>query len=79
MHGSFTSSTDTTRESFFGDDEFDLSNIHMPDIVKSSDAKAYGTINSGVLSGFSLTGCLGDQSAALVGQKGFDAGSAKNT
>ncbi|THW10014.1 glycerol kinase, partial [Aureobasidium pullulans] len=64
---------------FFGDDEFDLSNIHMPDIVKSSDAKAYGTINSGVLSGFSLTGCLGDQSAALVGQKGFDAGSAKNT
>ncbi|KAK0939684.1 Glycerol kinase, partial [Friedmanniomyces endolithicus] len=24
-------------------------------------------------------GCLGDQSAALVGQKGFEAGSAKNT
>ncbi|CAD0110140.1 unnamed protein product [Aureobasidium uvarum] len=52
---------------FFGDDEFDLSRIHMPDIVKSSDAKAYGKIGSGVLSGFSLTGCLGDQSAALVG------------
>ncbi|KAG9953577.1 glycerol kinase, partial [Aureobasidium melanogenum] len=64
---------------FFGDEEFDLSRIHMPDIVKSSDAKAYGTIGTGVLSGFSLTGCLGDQSAALVGQKGFDAGSAKNT
>lgn len=64
---------------FFGDEEFDLSRIHMPDIVKSSCDKAYGTIGSGVLSGFKLAGCLGDQSAALVGQKGFDAGSAKNT
>lgn len=64
---------------FFSDDEFDLSRIHMPEIVKSSCDKAYGTIGSGVLSGFKLAGCLGDQSAALVGQKGFDAGSAKNT
>lgn len=64
---------------FFGDEEFDLSQIHMPDIVKSSDAEAYGTIAEGSLAGFRLTGCLGDQSAALVGQKGFDAGSAKNT
>lgn len=64
---------------FFSDDEFDLSQIHMPDIVRSSDPKAYGTIKDGVLAGFRLTGCLGDQSAALVGQKGFDAGSAKNT
>jgi glycerol kinase len=32
-----------------------------------------------LLKGVSITGCLGDQSAALVGQKGFTPGLAKNT
>lgn len=59
--------------------EFDLSKVHMPEIVKSSDKEAFGTISSGPLKGKKITGCLGDQSAALVGQKGFDPGSAKNT
>lgn len=59
--------------------EFDLHKIHMPEIVKSSDKKAFGTISSGALKGFPIMGCLGDQSAALVGQKGFEPGSAKNT
>ena len=59
--------------------EFDLNKIHLPEIVKSSDKKAFGTIASGPLAGFPIMGCLGDQSAALVGQKGFEPGSAKNT
>ena len=59
--------------------EFDLRKIKMPEIVKSSDKSAYGKIASGSLKGFPITGCLGDQSAALVGQKGFEPGSAKNT
>jgi len=57
----------------------DRKKIHMPKIVRSSDAEAYGSLSSGVLSGIPITGCLGDQSAALVGQKGFDPGAAKNT
>ncbi|KAL1305940.1 hypothetical protein AAFC00_004081 [Neodothiora populina] len=59
--------------------EFDLRKIHMPEIVRSSDAKAFGAISSGPLQGHKITGVLGDQSAALVGQKGFEPGSAKNT
>lgn len=59
--------------------EFDMSKIHFPEIVRSSDTKAFGTLATGSLKGFSITGCLGDQSAALVGQKGFEPGSAKNT
>nr|POE79668.1 glycerol kinase [Quercus suber] len=59
--------------------EFDLRKVHLPKIVKSADTKAYGRVCSGPLEGWPITGCLGDQSAALVGQKGFEAGSAKNT
>ncbi|KAI9046146.1 glycerol kinase [Aspergillus affinis] len=53
--------------------------IHLPAIVPSSDAHAYGFISYGILSGIPIMGCLGDQSAALVGQKGFSPGMAKNT
>ena len=59
--------------------EFDLRKVHMPEIVRSADTKAFGQLTSGSLKGFPITGCLGDQSAALVGQKGFEPGSAKNT
>ncbi|KAJ9630699.1 Glycerol kinase [Taxawa tesnikishii (nom. ined.)] len=59
--------------------EFDIRKVNMPEIVRSSDPKAYGKLAEGSLKGFPITGCLGDQSAALVGQKGFDEGSAKNT
>lgn len=59
--------------------EFDMSKIAFPQIVKSSDKEAYGELAEGPLKGFKIMGCLGDQSAALVGQKGFDAGAAKNT
>ena len=57
----------------------DRKKIHLPKIVKSSDLEAYGKLSSGVLTGVPITGCLGDQSAALVGQKGFNPGQAKNT
>jgi len=59
--------------------EIDMEKVHMPRIVPSSDATAYGCIRSGALEGLRIAGCLGDQSAALVGQQGFTPGSAKNT
>lgn len=59
--------------------DFDLRKVHMPEIVRSADTKAYGQLSSGVLKGWPITGILGDQSAALVGQKGYEPGAAKNT
>ncbi|KAL2827177.1 hypothetical protein BDW59DRAFT_179193 [Aspergillus cavernicola] len=53
--------------------------VHLPKIVPSSDAMAYGALSTGCLSGVPIMGCLGDQSSALVGQKGFSPGMAKNT
>jgi glycerol kinase len=58
---------------------FDMTKLHLPKIVRSADPEAYGTLTTGVLSGVPIAGCLGDQSAALVGQKGFSPGRAKNT
>lgn len=57
----------------------DRKKLHLPKIVKSSDIDSYGTLAEGPLKGWKITGCLGDQSSALVGQKGFQTGSAKNT
>lgn len=57
----------------------DRDKIHLPNIVRSSDTSAYGVLASTSLKGTAITGCLGDQSAALVGQKGFSPGLAKNT
>ncbi|KAJ5619649.1 Glycerol kinase [Penicillium lagena] len=53
--------------------------VHLPQIVPSSDPTAYGAIASGALAKVPIMGCLGDQSSALVGQKGFSPGMAKNT
>ncbi|PQE04869.1 glycerol kinase protein [Rutstroemia sp. NJR-2017a BBW] len=58
---------------------FDMDKLHLPKIVRSSDREAFGMLTSGVLKGVPITGVLGDQSAALVGQKGFTPGRAKNT
>lgn len=61
-------------------DFFDIrGRIHLPSIVPSSDATAYGALAAGSLAGVPIMGCLGDQSSALVGQKGFSPGMAKNT
>jgi glycerol kinase len=62
--------------SFF---DLDTKKIHLPEIVPSSHSEKYGKLTSGPLKGTRITGCLGDQSAALVGQCGFTPGRAKNT
>lgn len=67
---------DNTLLDFF---KLDRKNITLPKIVPSSDREAFGQIKSGILKGVKITGCLGDQSAALVGQCGFEPGQAKNT
>lgn len=59
--------------------DVDPKKMKLPKIVPSSDANAFGSIASGSLKGIKITGCLGDQSAALVGQLGFSPGKAKNT
>ncbi|KAL8949261.1 MAG: hypothetical protein Q9222_004617 [Ikaeria aurantiellina] len=59
--------------------QLDLQKITLPRIAPCSDAEAFGSLASGVLKGKKITGCLGDQSAALVGQLGFEPGMAKNT
>jgi glycerol kinase len=67
---------DDTVLQFFG---LDRTKIHLPDIVPSSCPESFGVIDYGILKGVRITGCLGDQSAALVGQQGFSPGNAKNT
>lgn len=59
--------------------ELDTTKLKLPKIVPSSDPEAFGTLLSGALKGTKITGCLGDQSAALVGQCAFTPGQAKNT
>ena len=56
---------------------FGLEGAKLPEIRSSSEV--YGRIREGVLEGVKVAGCLGDQSAALVGHRGFEKGSAKNT
>ena len=67
---------DDTLLSFFG---IDRKKINLPKIVASSHATEFGTVAYGPLKGVPIAGCLGDQSAALVGQCGFSPGQAKNT
>ncbi|KAF5104488.1 hypothetical protein DV451_000559 [Geotrichum candidum] len=56
---------------------FGVEKAILPEIVSSSEV--YARLGSGPFSGVPLSGCLGDQSAALVGQLGFRPGEAKNT
>ncbi|KAK6340489.1 Glycerol kinase [Orbilia blumenaviensis] len=58
---------------------FGLEKLLLPKVTSSSNSKAYGFLAKGPLMGLKITGCLGDQSAALVGQKAFEQGMAKNT
>ncbi|KAK6522489.1 Glycerol kinase [Arthrobotrys megalospora] len=58
---------------------FGLEKLLLPKVASSSNSQAYGVIANGPLKGLKITGCLGDQSAALVGQKAFEQGMAKNT
>jgi glycerol kinase len=61
---------------FFG---LDREKIKLPKIVPSSCPNSFGSMAAGPLKDVRIAGCLGDQSAALVGQQGFNPGSAKNT
>ncbi|KZF24834.1 glycerol kinase [Xylona heveae TC161] len=61
---------------FFG---IDRNKVRLPRIIPSSDREAFGSISRGPLKGVPITGCLGDQSSALVGQCAFEPGMAKNT
>lgn len=61
---------------FFG---LERKHIALPKIVPCSDPTAFGSMAMGPLKGTKITGCLGDQSAALVGQLAFSPGKAKNT
>ncbi|MDQ4112544.1 MAG: glycerol kinase GlpK [Actinomycetota bacterium] len=60
---------------------FDIPRQMLPEIRPSSEPKAYGTtLANGPLKGeVPITGILGDQQAAMVGQVCLDAGEAKNT
>ncbi|KAK6539127.1 Glycerol kinase, variant 3 [Orbilia ellipsospora] len=58
---------------------FGLEKLVLPKVASSSNRTAYGIIREDPLKGLKVTGCLGDQSAALVGQKAFAEGMAKNT
>ena len=49
----------------------------LPEIVSS--AEPYGTIAAGALAGCPVTGILGDQQSAMVGQRCFNPGDAKIT
>uniref|UniRef100_A0A669Q1S9 glycerol kinase n=1 Tax=Phasianus colchicus TaxID=9054 RepID=A0A669Q1S9_PHACC len=56
---------------------FDIPMDILPKVRSSSEI--YGLMKSGALTGVPISGCLGDQSAALVGQMCFQDGQAKNT
>jgi glycerol kinase len=58
-------------------DFFGVPSHILPKIVSSSEN--YGNMAWGPLEGVPIMGCLGDQQAALVGQKCFEVGEAKNT
>lgn len=51
--------------------ELDRTNFSLPGIGPSFNPEAFGCIASGPLKDKPITGCLGDQSAALVGQCAF--------
>ncbi|KAJ8004025.1 hypothetical protein DPEC_G00154510 [Dallia pectoralis] len=55
----------------------------LPKVRSSSEIyglmKIHSSLTSGSLTGIPISGCLGDQSAALVGQMCFEDGQAKNT
>ncbi|PWN54505.1 putative glycerol kinase [Violaceomyces palustris] len=56
---------------------FDIDMDILPEI--KSSAEVYGTVAQGALKGVAIAGIAGDQMAALVGNKCFSPGEAKNT
>ncbi|XP_004848062.1 glycerol kinase 2 [Heterocephalus glaber] len=58
-------------------DFFEIPMNILPNVWSCSEI--YGPMQGGALKGVPISGCLGDQSAALVGQMCFQEGQAKNT
>ncbi|XP_002814958.3 glycerol kinase 2 [Pongo pygmaeus] len=58
-------------------DFFEIPMDLLPNVFSCSEI--YGLIKTGALEGVPISGCLGDQCAALVGQMCFQEGQAKNT
>lgn len=58
---------------------FDVPLKILPEIRSSSEIYGYASMGPSELHGVPISGCLGDQSAALVGQMCFKTGQAKNT
>ncbi|XP_003923988.1 glycerol kinase 2 [Saimiri boliviensis] len=58
-------------------DFFEIPMGILPNVFSSSEI--YGIIQAGTLEGVPISGCLGDQCAALVGQMCLQEGQAKNT
>ncbi|XP_036137566.1 glycerol kinase 2 [Molossus molossus] len=58
-------------------DFFEIPMSILPNVCSSSEI--YGKMKAGSLEDVPISGCLGDQSAALVGQMCFQEGQAKNT
>ncbi|KAJ3145318.1 hypothetical protein HDU89_007175 [Geranomyces variabilis] len=58
-------------------DFFNVKAEILPEIVSS--AEVYGNVTKGPLAGVPIAGCLGDQQAAVVGQRCFNPGEVKNT
>lgn len=58
-------------------DFFGVRESCLPKIV--SNAEVYGEVSSGTFKGLKIAGMIGDQQAALVGNKCVEVGSAKNT
>ncbi|XP_054281835.1 glycerol kinase isoform X2 [Macrosteles quadrilineatus] len=56
---------------------FNIPTKILPKIVSSSEI--YGYVSEGPLKGTPISGCLGDQQAALLGQRCLNAGQAKST
>lgn len=56
---------------------FEIPKAILPQI--RSSAEIYGNVKDGLLASVPISGCLGDQQAALVGQRCFKKGQAKNT
>ncbi|KAE9421362.1 hypothetical protein Angca_007311 [Angiostrongylus cantonensis] len=56
---------------------FDIPQDILPRIMSS--AEVYGTLTDGPLKGVAISGCLGDQQAAMVGHNCLQRGDTKNT
>jgi glycerol kinase len=56
---------------------FDIPKAALPQIKSSSEV--YGLMEEGQLKGIPISGCLGDQQSALVGQGCLKPGMVKNT